>query len=629
MNTNTAYPKRTDTTLLAGIAVALFLVGTALHVWWGTFPKSIDVMPDEMRYLDLARSLFSGDGIILRGEPATFQKILYPLAIMPALLFHDGQAQVQAINVLNSLYACSTVFPVLVLGRRMFRSTAPVVGCMCLAMIMPDLMYSMTFMTESLFIPLTLWLVALCWRCFTSSGNRELACSLGAGALCYVVYLCKEVAWMFLIAFLAWYVVAIVKKRRARSQAVMAMGLFLIGFLLPFVALKLTLFSGMLNSYSQFSFDILLSPYTVLFGLYSLATDATYFIVGFGVFPVIYLLCVYRDIPRRYRDLAFFCLVSLAVGLAVVVFTISMREDVGHVALRQHLRYVIPLFVPLLMLFIKQVAHSQPRRLLRNRRRFMVSTGIVVAFCLLVVGFFGSANLSQGFDNSQFHFMRYTLEQGEPLSQEYFDGWSGEFQDIDPDDGDLLVIEPVNWAWRLGVVAFTLIGMRFLFHRRESMRVFAGGVICLVLAVFMVANSVCAYGYNMKAYGVDQADIDEICAIDAQLAARQASGQVVIAVDDGNTKNNNLVDTYVHDGPGDYRYLTPDKLRALANADKSSDTPLPMEPIRYLLVNVDQGIKVVSSGVEEVGGRGSDGYGRYILYEVTGNDPLKILIDED
>ena len=620
---NSAPTPRSHGRGLVVLAILLFAVGTALHIWWGWFPKSIDVMPDEMRYLDTARSLFSGDGLVLRGDASSFQKILYPLAIMPALFFSDPQSQVHAINVLNSVYACSSVFPVLVIARRMFRSAEPVVGSMVAVMLLPDLMYSMTFMTESLFVPIALWLVALCWRCFESAGNAEIGLAAGAGLLCYAVYLCKEVAWMFLIAFVLWYVQAILKKRRSPSQAIMAIGMFLIGFLLPFVIMKLTLFSGLLNSYSQFSFDILLSPYTVLFGLYSAATDAVYFVVGFGVFPVLYLLCTYRNLPLRYRDLAFFCLVSLLIGLMVVVFTISMREDVGHVELRQHLRYVIPLALPLLMLFVKQVAHLNPVRVLRNSKRRAFAAGLTVCFCVLVIGFFGSANLSQGFDNSEFHFMRYTLEQSEPLAQEYFDGWSGTITAIDPDDGDLLVIDPVNWIWRLGVVAFTLAGMHYLFSRRESIRILTGGLICIVIALFFTANSVCAYGYNMKAYSAKQADIDEICAINEQLANRDEFGQVFIVLDDGNTKSNNLVDTYVQDGPGDYRYLTPDELESYTNAKADSDRALPSDPVRFLLVNKKQKVTVTSAGAEQIGGAGDDD-GRFILYRITSADPLKV-----
>ncbi|MDO4533824.1 MAG: hypothetical protein Q4C36_08910, partial [Coriobacteriia bacterium] len=504
---------------------------------------------------------------------------------------------------------------------------APVIGAMAAAMILPDLMYSMTFMTESLFVPITLWLIVLVWRCLRSSGNAELGLAGAAGLLCYVVYLCKEVAWMFLIAFLAWYILAIVQRRRSMSQALMAMGMFLIGFLLPFVIMKLTLFSGLLNSYSQFSFDILLSPYTVLFGLYATATDAVYFIVGFGVFPVLYLVCMWRDIPRRYRDLAFFCLVSLAVGLACVVFTISMREDVGHVALRQHLRYVTPLYLPLLMLFVKQVAHGSPVRMLRNSRRRAITAGLTIGFCVLVVGLFGSANLSQGFDNSQFHFMRYNLEESQELPQEYFSSWDGEMESIATDDGDLLPIDPVNWGWRIAVVVFTLVGMHYLVHRRESMRILTGGVICAILGIFMVANSICAYGYNMKAYSVEQDEIDEICAINGIIANRDEGGQVFIVIDDGNTKDNNLVDTYIQDGPGNYRYLTPDELESFADAAEpansaSASTP---DPVRYLLVNNSQGITVKTKGIEEL----DPAYGNFTLYRLPDNAPLQVEVEDE
>ena len=127
----------------------------------------------------------------------------------------------------------------------------------------------------------------------------------------------------------------------------------------------------------------------------------------------------------------------------------------------------------------------------------------------------------------------------------------------------------------------------------------------------------------MKAYSADQADIDEICAINAQLAERDEFGQVFIVLDDGNTKNNNLVDTYVQDGPGDYRYLTPDALESYTNAHADSDKAHPADPVRYLLVNKKQKVRVTSDGVEQIGGLGNED-GRYILYRITGNDPLQV-----
>ena len=611
------------------IAFVFFAAGTVVHVVCGDFPKSIDVMPDELRYLGIARSLFGGDGLIMHGDPSSFQKILYPLAIFPAMQFADGQAQVQAINVLNSIYACSTVFPVLAIARRLFRDPLPIVASMALAIILPDLMYSMTFMTECVYIPITTWLIYLCWRCMDADGRAAWAMALGAGVLCYAVYLCKEVAWMFPIAFAVCSIVSVALRERTWQEALMQVGLFIIGFLAPFIVMKLTLFSGMMNSYSQFTFDILLSPYTVLFGLYSLATDATYFIIGFGIFPVLLVALALRDLPRSERQLALFCLVSLVVGLAVVVFTISMREDVGHVNLRQHLRYVIPLYLPLLMLFIQQVARWSPKALLASPRRRGVLVGVAVGFCVLEMAFFGSANLRQGFDNSQFHFLRWLMDFTEPLAQEYHDTWGNVMSAIDTSDGDLLVINPLDWACRAAVALFAALGFWFLVHPSADTRLRAGSAVCAVLAVFMVANSVTGYYYNLGAYGAEQADIDEISQINDILANREEAGEVLVVLDEGNTKNNNLIDTYVLDGPGNYSYVKVDSLADYLNVDAEDDPKRIATPMSYLLVDAKQNVQVVSGNVEVVAGSGADdGEGRFILYRITDGALPKVIVGE-
>ena len=49
--------KRKDDRLFLVLAVALFVAGCALHIACGDFAKGIDVLPDERRYLEIARSL--------------------------------------------------------------------------------------------------------------------------------------------------------------------------------------------------------------------------------------------------------------------------------------------------------------------------------------------------------------------------------------------------------------------------------------------------------------------------------------------------------------------------------------------------------------------------------------------
>ena len=585
------------------VAVALFAIGAVVHIALGDFPKAIDVLPDERRYLEIARSLFAGGNLIMRGDPSDFQKILYPISLFPALFFDDGQAQIRAVNVLNSLYACSAVFPALLIARRIFENNWAVIASLVFTALIPDTMYSLTFMSESLYLPVALWMVYLCWRSFEAEGALGIALSVLAGLLGYATYLCKEVAWMFPIAFAAWHIVAAVRKRRSAKRSAACIASFAAGFFVPFVIMKLTLFAGLFNSYAQFSFDILLSPYTVLFGFYSLFTDGVYFVIGFGVFPVLYLACTYRGMEREKRDLLFFCLLSLAIGLAVVVFTISMREDVGHVALRQHLRYVAPLMLPLLMLFMKQVARLDVSKITASPRRLSVLVATTVGFCVLVATMFGSGNLDQGFDYAEFHFMHWFLKDfSEPLAQDFFDSWN--MSAIDTGDGDLLVIEPLIWLSRAAVIAFTAIGMALLLHRSERVRLRAGGVICAIIAIMMIANAAAMVHYNRDAYDVEQPEIDEICTISDQLEGREEPGDVLVVLDKANTRPNNLIDTYLQDGRGEYDYVEVARFkgRNLDNVD-------------YILKNTDQGIDLDDLDVVKIGG--SDGEGaRFELYKV-------------
>ena len=563
----------------------------------------------------------------MRGVASDFQKILYPASLFPALLFEDGQAQIRMIGVLNSLYASSVVFPALAIARRLFDKPQPVIASMVFAVIIPDLMYSMTFMSESVFLPLSLWMVYLCWRAFQAKGKRELVLAACAGVLCYVVYLCKEVAWMYLIAYVGWQLLAAFRKRRTWKRCFACIAVFVGCFLALFGIFKLTLFAGLFNSYSQFSFDILLSPYTVLFGAYSVVTDGLYFIIGFGVFPVIYVACTYRDMSREQRDLVFFCLISLLIGLAVVVFTISMREDVGHEALRQHLRYVAPLSLPLLMMFIQQMWTFDPRALVQSARRRDVLVAVTVAFCALVAGFFGTANLSQGFDYAQFHFMRWLLAEIKPLDQSFFSGWDGTMSAIDATDGDLLAINAANWICRAGVILFTIAGMLALMNSNKKVRHGSGITICVIIALAMIANSAAMYLYNKKAYTVEESKITEICEISDQLSQHFGSGKVIVLMDEANTGPNNLIDTYLQDGAGNYEYLTVDafndllenRTEALASAaDDSLRVPvddLVYGSIDYVLLNTNQHPKLYGLTVQQIGGA-PEKSGTFILYQV-------------
>lgn len=82
-----------------------------------SYPRQLAVYSDELRYLDVARSLLAGRGLRVRNMPSDYQKILYPLCILPALLLKSTAAQITAIGWLNAAYMASAVFPAYALAK--------------------------------------------------------------------------------------------------------------------------------------------------------------------------------------------------------------------------------------------------------------------------------------------------------------------------------------------------------------------------------------------------------------------------------------------------------------------------------------------------------------------------------
>ena len=101
------------------------------HIGTEILEASRNALYINMRYLDVARSLLQGRGLRVRNMPSDYQKILYPLCILPALLLKTTAAQITAIGWLNAVYMASAVFPAYALARAMGmnrRRTAFLVG---------------------------------------------------------------------------------------------------------------------------------------------------------------------------------------------------------------------------------------------------------------------------------------------------------------------------------------------------------------------------------------------------------------------------------------------------------------------------------------------------------------------
>lgn len=722
------------------LAIALFAVSTVVRTMLADFPKAADVMPDEMRYMDLARSLLTDGTLTIRGVQTTFQKILYPIALMPAMLFHDPLTQVKVMGFLNALYASSALFPAYVLARRIAPGFWPGVACLAIAALLPDLCYSMTFMSESLYLPLSLWLLVLLWDALEKPGRRGIVLAAAGGVLCYVAYLCKEVALAYVIVVALMFaaravrrafevrkgaraaasergsaevaasagaaasagtaasagsagaaasagVVADTERVRAETSAnakggaraeagadtpanaapanaVLAnviptksrshvaravvndatfvdsfarFALFLAGFLLPFAFMKLTLFAGMLNSYNQSSLDILQSFYVDVFAFHALALGLVHFALGFAFFPLVLPLVSWRHFPREHRVFLTLLALVLLVSFLTVVFTISMREDAGHVALRQHLRYVGPLLVPFAFYLVRMAAIGPRPRWSETLGRGHVLTVVLTAFCVGILLLFGTANLYQGLDSATLRVFRAVCELDAVIPAEKYDAAVGGLAAI-PDDEPLLEINAAVWAVRAVIVALAAAGtVAFCARGRRGER----GARCVVSVVlaFCLVNTVACCLHNREAYGTGEESVQETLAVDRALGALPDDAQVLIVYDDSNTMANNLVTTYVIDRHHAYRYVSEEDVRNhLADDGTLSASVLPggaeasgltpgmmegagsLEAPTYVLVDERQKLHVSNDNALIIE---HDPVVRFTLYCVPNGEPVR------
>lgn len=331
-------------------AVALvFLVCAVVYGLLSSYPRELAVYSDELRYLDVARSLLQGRGLRVRNMPSDYQKILYPLCILPALLLRTTAAQITAIGWLNAVYMASAVFPAYALARAMRlnpRRTAFLVG---VTAVLPTMSAAATFMSETVFLPLSLWQVYFFLRAMLAAPQARVGWCAAAGAFCYLLYLNKEVALYYLIAWVlvrgwVWW------HDKAGWRAELACNAALLGsFLACFVLAKVTLFRGLGNSYNQTGW---LTGEQWRFLPFALVCDALFTVLAFWVYPVLLPLCGLHR-PRRGSDarrtqLPLFLLLCLGIGVAVIAWSITVREDLHDPSPRQHMRYLEPLLIPLL-----------------------------------------------------------------------------------------------------------------------------------------------------------------------------------------------------------------------------------------------------------------------------------------
>ena len=385
----TSSKQRNDYIVFAS-AITAFIICAAFMIIYGDFPKAISVLPDEQRYLDLLRSMATGSPLTVGGEPATYQKIGYPLFLLPAMIFSDAPSQIHAIGVLNSIYIASTVFPTVLIARKLFDTTKP---CVIAAFACPVLIYpamAIGFMSENVSVPLLMWLIYLCICQFSSTGKKAIILSGVIGALFYLAYLVKEMSVLVLAGFIIVLLISIAKDQEKRKPILILVATCLLCFAIPFCIMKFTYFAGMGNSYDQTNLEAFSSLSVLIYGFtWSLPQNLAFAILGFYMVLIFAPIIQYSNMSQQDKRLFLMCLITFVLFQIVITWSISMREGLGLYRSSFHYRYFGFLIIPLFLLFFKYNIAAPSQNKLANKR----SIGIVITIACLLVLFFASTGL--------------------------------------------------------------------------------------------------------------------------------------------------------------------------------------------------------------------------------------------
>ncbi len=122
------------------------------------------ILPDEILYSNIARSIADGGPPEVRGVSAVGWGVVYPALIAPAwALFADPVWAYHAALVINALVMSSAAIPAYLLAR-LFVSSRVALVVAAMTVLVPSMAYTGVVMTENAFYPLFLWSVLLIAR---------------------------------------------------------------------------------------------------------------------------------------------------------------------------------------------------------------------------------------------------------------------------------------------------------------------------------------------------------------------------------------------------------------------------------------------------------------------------------
>ncbi len=358
------------------VVVGLSFVLRAVVALWRPGPW---ILPDELIYVDLARSVADGHLPAVRGATSLGWGVIYPLIVAPAwVVLGNGLDAYRAALVVNALVMSLAAVPAFLLGRLVVERRAALLVAAG-AVLVPTMALTGSVMTENVAYPLFLMALWLMARVVRSPTVPAQGAALGSIALLVLTRVQGvALAPAFVAAVVTYAALLDARSRRSYllrfTPTATVLGIGLLGVAVISAA---GLGEKLLAGRSGAAGDVVLAELPRQLGLHLGGLLVMVAVVPFVASGVMIAVGMSRRAPERYRLYASIAWPALAgtLGLVTLVGTAIDLDGVEGV----NERYVFYL-VPLLLIGLAAWFEAKPAR---GRLALMILTGSVVVVALL------------------------------------------------------------------------------------------------------------------------------------------------------------------------------------------------------------------------------------------------------
>lgn len=523
------------TRIIFCLVLATFLAEVLVRFYFSDFSKSVHTYRDELRYLQIAKSIWAGGSLSIYGTDNDYQKILYSLLLFPTFYINNSITRVRIISLINSVLVGSTVFPSYLISKKISNNNHKIILLsLLLVSVLPDMCYSITFMSENLFLPLGMWEVYFLIVLLSETDHkRQVFLSIFNGIFSYALYLTKEVSLYFVIAFVIVSIILSVRNRSITGLLRSCVG-YVLSFGTCFLLAKLTIFNSMGNSYDQTSLSQIGTQYKMEYMIYAIGVHVLFLLMVYMFFTLVYPGVSFKNLSDIQKTSYLFIALCILINIFTIAFTISVREDLGRIIPRQHMRYYAPLIMPVFIIFLCALEGKKEEKTSKRNYLLIILTAVFATMLLC------NANTRIPYTIADFTNLRI-----------YNFAFDFHFQDIVEGEGAVVFNNGIV-LFKIFVLAFLVLGCFLLISKNKKVCI---TFFIISILLFELSNSVLATRLIKSHYSVSDEQVRSAEKLNEYLDG--VNGNILVVVDYLLVENL-LIDTYVR---SEYCVITEEQLQ--------------------------------------------------------------------